>query len=349
MHLSVFDYQLPEELIAQHPAPRRQDSRLLTLRRDAQPEHRRFPDVLDLLRPGDLLVRNDTKVIPARLLGRRASGGRVELLLLRPLADAARWSALIRPGKAVHPGNRLTFGEIAVEVEEKQPDGTVIVVFPLKDAAFTDWLAAAGRMPLPPYIRRADDEPAAVLDEDRRRYQTVYARQPGAVAAPTAGLHFTEELFTALRTKGVEIADLTLHVGAGTFLPVRTENLEDHAMHAEDYTLPEETALAINVCRNRGGRVVALGTTTARVLEAVGAAGGPLTAAAGSTNLFIKPGHHWQVVEALITNFHLPKSTLLVLVCALAGTDRLLAAYREAVARRYRFFSYGDACFLERA
>lgn len=349
MRLSFFDYQLPEELIAQHPAPRRPDSRLLVLRRDGLPEHRGFPEVTDLLRPGDLLVRNDTLVIPARLIGRRASGGRVELLLLRPLAGAARWSAMIRPGKAVRPGSRLIFEEVAAEVEEKHPDGTVTVAFPLREDVFQKWLSGAGRMPLPPYIRRADDESAAVLEEDRRRYQTVYARQAGAVAAPTAGLHFTEEIFAALREKGVAIADLTLHVGAGTFLPVRTESLEDHVMHAEDFSLSEETARAVNACRDRGGRVVALGTTTARVLEAAGASGEPLTADAGSTDLFIKPGHRWRVVEALITNFHLPKSTLLVLVCALAGTDRLLAAYREAVARRYRFFSYGDACFLERA
>ncbi len=351
MDLAHFNFDLPPELIAQHPAAQRDASRLLVLPAAGPLRHGHFPDLVDLLDARDLLVRNDTRVLPARLIGRRENGARVELLLLQPAAGAAdrpRWLALGKPGKALRPGRRLLFGEVTAEVVAQAADGTVTVDFAVLPARFDDWLAAAGRMPLPPYIRRRDEEDAAVLAEDRERYQTVYARETGAVAAPTAGLHFTAEVFERLRAKGVEIRDLTLHVGAGTFLPVRVDDLDDHVMHHERFALPRETADAVAACRARGGRVVAVGTTSARVLETQANDDGTVRPGAGSTDLFIKPGHRWRVVDALLTNFHLPQSTLLVLVCALAGTDRLLAAYREAVVQRYRFFSYGDACWIER-
>jgi S-adenosylmethionine:tRNA ribosyltransferase-isomerase len=365
MDLARFDFTLPPALIAQHPAPRRDASRLLVISRSGPLRHLHFPDLVNLLQPEDLLVRNDTRVLPARLIGRRDTGGRVELLLLEPVG-AARWRALARPTKSLRPGKRLIFdfpvgaGLVSApggqtpapfvygNVIEKHDDGAVVVEFAIDAEKFDALLATIGRMPLPPYIHRRDDETPEVLAEDRDRYQTIYAREPGAVAAPTAGLHFTDEVLARIRAKGVAIADLTLHVGAGTFLPVRVANLDDHVMHHERFALPPETADAIAACRRRGGRVAAVGTTTARVLETQANDDGAVRPGAGSTNLFIKPGHAWRAVDVLLTNFHLPKSTLLVLVCALAGTDRLLAAYREAVAREYRFFSYGDACWIER-
>jgi S-adenosylmethionine:tRNA ribosyltransferase-isomerase len=347
--LSDFDFELPRELIAQHPAPQRSDSRLLAIPREGPFCHKRFADIVGLVRPGDLLVRNNTKVLPARLIGKRANGGRAELLLLHPIVgDGLSWRAMAKPGKALRVGTALQFGRLAVTVTAKQGDGTVTARFETSSEDFLRLLAAEGRMPLPPYIRRADDEAPAVLAEDRERYQTIYAKIDGAVAAPTAGLHFTEEVFAALRAKGVEVAELTLHVGAGTFLPIRADRLNDHVMHAEWFNLPVATADAISACRERGGRVIAVGTTTARVLESVADESGALRPGVGETRLFIRPGHRWRAVDALVTNFHLPKSTLLVLVCALAGTERLLAAYRAAVRERYRFFSYGDACWIER-
>jgi S-adenosylmethionine:tRNA ribosyltransferase-isomerase len=350
MRLSQFTYDLPADRIAQTPAPARTDSRLLVIPRNGDVSHRRFPAVLDRLRPGDVLVRNVTRVIPARLIGTRAAGGRAELLLLHPLAGpAVRWQALAKPGRALKAGARLHFGPLTAAVDEKHADGSVAVSFDCPPADFDRLLDEHGRMPLPPYIRRKDHEDPARLADDRARYQTVYAREAGAVAAPTAGLHFSEALLAAIARQGVTIADLTLHVGAGTFLPIRAENLDEHTMHGEWFALPAETASAVETARAQGGRVIAVGTTTARVLETVGATPGPLKATSGETRLFIKPGHEWRVVDVLLTNFHLPKSTLLVLVCALAGTDRLLAAYREAVAAGYRFFSYGDACWIERA
>lgn len=348
-HLSQYDFLLPPEQIAQFPAPRREQSRLLVIGRDGQPLHRGFAEIGELFRPGDVLVRNDTKVLPARLIGRRDTGGRVELLLLNPVAgDAVAWQAMAKPAKALASGKTLRFGALTAVVEAKHDDGTVTVSFPVDHAQFDRLLAQEGRMPLPPYIHRDDNEDAAVLAADRERYQTVYAAWSGAVAAPTAGLHFTPELFDRLRATGVEIVDLTLHVGAGTFLPVRTDNLDDHEMHSERFALSADTAATIQRARDQGRRVIAVGTTSARVLETVARDGGPLRAATGQTALFIRPGHTWRVVDVLVTNFHLPKSTLLVLVCALAGTNRLLGAYREAVNAGYRFFSYGDACWIQR-
>ncbi|NLH47499.1 MAG: tRNA preQ1(34) S-adenosylmethionine ribosyltransferase-isomerase QueA [Myxococcales bacterium] len=348
--LARYDFDLPAELIAQHPAARRSASRLLVIPRERPLEHRRFADLVELFRPGDVLVRNNTKVLPARLIGRRESGGRIELLLLAPAAGVAdRWRAMARPGRAMVPGAEFRFGELPVRIAARHPDGTVDVDFLVPAGQLLELLAREGRMPLPPYIRREDSEDPRVLAEDRERYQTVYAKIPGAVAAPTAGLHFTPELFAQLAARGVTVADLTLHVGAGTFLPVRSATLDDHVMHAERYELPAAAAEAINRGRAAGGRIVAVGTTSARVLETLGESAGPLAAAQGETRLFIRPGRPWRIVDVLVTNFHLPKSTLLVLVCALAGTERLLAAYREAVAQGYRFFSYGDACWIERA
>ncbi|MHA1570033.1 MAG: tRNA preQ1(34) S-adenosylmethionine ribosyltransferase-isomerase QueA [Alphaproteobacteria bacterium] len=349
MDLSTFDFDLPAELIAQHPAPRRDAGRLLVIPREGELKHRAFPDMVDLLREGDLLIRNNTRVIPARLIGKRETGGRVELVLLEPAGEPTRWLAIGRPMRALRPGRRLHFGALTATVQERIDENTLSVSFAADPVVFDNLLAEAGRMPLPPYIKRSDDEDPEVLARDRERYQTVYARQPGAVAAPTAGLHFTDEIFTRIKEKGVEVREVTLHVGAGTFLPIRSEHLEDHIMHSEKYTLPEETAEAIRRCRERGGRLVAVGTTTTRVLETLARDDGNVAPGSGRTELFIKPGHRWRAVDALLTNFHLPKGTLLVLVCALAGTERLLAAYHEAVAQKYRFFSYGDACWIERA
>jgi S-adenosylmethionine:tRNA ribosyltransferase-isomerase len=259
-----------------------------------------------------------------------------------------RWRALAKPGRALTPGRALRFGALAAHVEQRLDDGQIIVAFDVDENEFPQLLEREGRMPLPPYIRRDAQTSASTLAEDRERYQTVYAREPGAVAAPTAGLHFTDDLFAAIRARGAFIAEVTLRVGAGTFLPIRTDDLSRHVMHAESFELPPETAAAIDACRARGGRVIAVGTTTARVLETLAGDDGRAPAGRGETSLFIAPGRPWRAVDALITNFHLPRSTLLVLVCALAGTDRLLAAYREAVALGYRFFSYGDACWIER-
>jgi len=349
MKLADFDYELPPRLIAQHPAARRDDSRLLVVPAAGEFAHRRFPDILELLRPGDLLVRNVTRVFPARLIGRRDSGGRVELLLLRPLAEPGIvWQTMARPARPLRPGKRLLFGELTATVARKLDDGTVAVAFDETGDDFFARLQRVGRMPLPPYIARKDAEDPAVIARDKQRYQTVYARETGAVAAPTAGLHFTGELFAAAAARGVEIAEVTLHVAAGTFLPVRVENLAEHRMHHEWYELPAAPAAAVAACRARGGRVVAVGTTSARVLETRGREGGRVEPGRGETDLFIYPGYRWLVVDVLLTNFHLPRSTLLMLVCALAGHGRMLAAYREAVARDYRFFSYGDACWIEK-
>jgi S-adenosylmethionine:tRNA ribosyltransferase-isomerase len=347
--LSSYDYELPEAQIAQHPAARRDASRLLAIPRGADVEHRVFGDLVTLFRPGDLIVRNNTKVLPARLIGTRPTGGRVELLLLEPLpGPGVAWRAMAKPARALHPGGRLSFGSRPAVIRGKHADGTVDVDFPIDAAQFDALLAEEGRMPLPPYIRRGDNDPPAVPIEDRERYQTVYAREPGAVAAPTAGLHFTDDVFAQLAAAGVQLAEVTLHVGAGTFAPVRVERLDDHVMHRERFELTAEAAAQIQTARREGRRVIAVGTTTARVLETLGAGGRELVATRGDTNLFIRPGHAWSVVDALVTNFHLPKSTLLVLVCALAGPERMLAAYRAAVAAGYRFFSYGDACWIER-
>ena len=339
--LGDFDFPLPPGLIAQTPLPERAASRLLVLQRDAgRIDHARFADLPDLLTAGDLLVRNETRVIPARLRGRKASGGQVELLLVERVAGSGElWRCLARSAKPARPGCRLTFaGGIAAVVAEDPGDGWKLVAFDAPGGLLAH-LETAGEMPLPPYIQRA---PAAA---DRERYQTVYAREPGAVAAPTAGLHFTAETFAALAARGVESCGLTLHVGPGTFQPVRVERLDEHRMHGERFEIPAATAAAVNRARGEGRRVVALGTTSVRALESAADEAGVVRAGGAETSLFIRPGYRFRVTDAMITNFHLPKSTLLVLVAAFAGRELILEAYRQAVAEKYRFFSYGD-CML---
>lgn len=351
MNVSDFDYGLPQELIAQRPAERRDASRLLVLDRDTGAvEHRTFGELPELLAPGDALVLNDTRVLPARLFARKPTGGQVELLLLeRTGADeqGPRWRALASASRPPRPGAVLAAaGGLGVEILLRDADGLEVRLLDPEGRA-DEKLEAVGRMPLPPYIRRGPDDPLNPLD--RERYQTVYARRPGAVAAPTAGLHFTEELLGRVRSRGIAIAYLTLHVGAGTFLPVRVERVEDHRMGEEVYELPRETAEAIAGARSRGGRVVAVGTTVSRVLEACAAERGLVRPGSGRCDLFIYPGFCFRVVDALVTNFHLPRSTPLMLVAAFAGRERVLAAYRQAIERGYRFYSYGDAMFVRAA
>ena len=338
LSLADFDYELPPELIAQFPLPERTASRLLVVD-GARREDRRFADLPGLLHPGDLLVFNDTRVLRARLHGLKDSGGRVEVLIERPVG---RHEALaqIRASHAPWPGSRLRL-EGALEVDVVARDGAFFLLrFPAADD-LVDLLERHGKLPLPPYIQR----PAEASDE--ARYQTVYAQARGSVAAPTAGLHFDQPLLDALRAKRVELAWLTLHVGAGTFQPVRGDDLSQHRMHRERYVIPADTAAALVAARARGGRIVAVGTTTLRALEAAAQEGGIL-AGPGETDLFILPGFRFRTADALITNFHLPKSTLLMLVSAFGGLDNLRRAYAHAVAERYRFFSYGDAMFLTR-
>ena len=340
MKLSDFDYDLPQELIAQFPAAERSASRMLHLDggSGAIQDHG-FRDLPGLVSAGDVLVMNDTRVIKARLTGRKASGGRVEVLVERVLDDE-RVLAQVRASKSLRAGTRLLLGRDTVaEVLGRQGE-----FFELR---FPDCggvpalLERAGSVPLPPYIRRQPD------GGDAERYQTIYAREPGAVAAPTAGLHFDDELLAALVARGVTLVRLTLHVGAGTFQPVRVTDPAEHHMHSEWYSLPRQTVDAIRAARAAGGRVIAVGTTSLRALEAAAAAG-EMRAGSAETRLFIVPGHRFRVVDRLITNFHLPRSTLLMLVCAFAGTENIRCAYRHAVGRRYRFFSYGDAMLIER-
>lgn len=340
MKTSDFDYYLPAALIAQEPAPRRDESRLLVIYRD-KPDvsHRLFKDVVDYLKAGDLLVINDTRVIPARLSGKKLAGGaEVEVLLLRPLGSR-RWEALVRPGKRAKPFTRLSFGNglfTGVILSTTEFDGRVIEFS--YEGIFENLIQETGRMPLPPYIKEYAGDP--------RRYQTVYARQEGSVAAPTAGLHFTEELLEKIREKGMEIKAILLHVGLGTFRPVMAENVTDHHMHAEYFEVSKETARAVKTARERGGRVVAVGTTTVRCLETVALEDGLISYGKGWTDLFIYPGYRFKVTDAMITNFHLPRSTLLMMVSAFAGRKKILAAYRTAVDERYRFFSFGDAMLI---
>lgn len=338
MQVSDFDYELPRELIAQTPLERRSASRLLALDgASGEISDWRFPDLPDMLRPGDLLVFNDTRVIPARLFGRKASGGRVELLVERVL-DEHRVLGQLRASKSPKPGSRIMLdGAGEAEVLKRHADLSELRF--LSDVPVFDLLERHGHVPLPPYIERADGA------DDRERYQTVYASRPGAVAAPTAGLHFDAELLDRLRERGVEQSFVTLHVGAGTFQPVRVSDLRDHRMHAERVEVAEPVCRAVAACRERAGRVIAVGTTSVRSLEAA-AAGGELRPFNGETDLFITPGYRFRVVDALITNFHLPESTLLMLVCAFGGYEPVLEAYRHAVETRYRFFSYGDAMFV---
>jgi S-adenosylmethionine:tRNA ribosyltransferase-isomerase len=344
MKLSDFDYDLPEALVAQAPVSPRDASRLLVLPPEGSPDHRRFADLPELLRPGDLLVFNDTKVIPARLVGTKPSGGKVELLLCEPLEGGLgrRWRAMGQASKGIRPGTVLAFDGLSAEVDAAEGEGFYAVTLDREGPALEAALARAGRIPLPPYIRR---EPSA---DDVERYQTVFARAPGSAAAPTAGLHFTDRLLAALAARGVARTAVTLHVGPGTFLPIRGGDLESHRMHAERWEVSAGSARAIAEARARGGRVVAVGTTSVRTLESA-FRDGAVQAGEGRTELFVRPGHVFHAVDALVTNFHLPRSTLLVLVCAFGGTSQVLAAYRGVVAARYRFFSYGDAMLLDRA
>ncbi|HWH73931.1 MAG TPA: tRNA preQ1(34) S-adenosylmethionine ribosyltransferase-isomerase QueA [Methylibium sp.] len=342
MHLvSDFDFALPPELIAQHPAAERSASRLLDGRGDA-PIDRVFRELPALLAPGDLLVFNDTRVIKARLYGRKASGGAVEALVERVLPGTTEVWAHLRASKSPKPGARVRFAE-AFDAEVLGRCGPEAALFHLRFPSDPfALLAAHGHVPLPPYITHADEA------DDERRYQTVFARSPGAVAAPTAALHFDEPLLAALEARGIGRAGVTLHVGAGTFQPVRVESIAEHRMHSEWFEVPAATVDAIARTRAAGGRIVAVGTTTLRALESA-ASGGRLEAGARETDIFITPGFEFRVVDTLVTNFHLPKSTLLMLVSAFAGFERIRALYAHAVQERYRFFSYGDAMLLDRA
>jgi S-adenosylmethionine:tRNA ribosyltransferase-isomerase len=338
--VSDFDFALPPELIAQHPAPERSGSRLLD-GRTASPVDRVFRELPGLLNPGDLLVFNNTKVIKARLYGAKQTGGSVEALIERVLPGTLEVWAHVRASKSPKPGSVLRFNEAfdAEVLGRCGPDnGMFHLRFPSDPFAL---LEQHGHVPLPPYIEHADEA------DDVRRYQTVFAREPGAVAAPTAALHFDEAVLAELTARGVETAHVTLHVGAGTFQPVRVEQLSEHKMHSEWFEVPAETVAAIATTRARGGRVVAVGTTTLRALESA-AQGGELQAGARETAIFITPGFEFRVVDRLLTNFHLPKSTLMMLVSAFAGYEQVMALYRHAIAERYRFFSYGDAMLLER-
>ena len=332
---SDFDYHLPPEAIAQHPGERG-ESRLLMLGRTTG--ERRFAELPDLLDPGDLLVVNDTRVIPARLRARRPTGGRVEILLVER-EESASWWCLLRPGRRLPPGTPLAVeGGPSARVEERA-DGRFRLTF---EQPIEPLLAEIGETPLPPYIDRR------VEPRDRERYQTVYAARPGAVAAPTAGLHFTPALLAALERRGIRQASLTLHVGPGTFRPVKAENPEEHVMDSERFEIPEATAEAVAATRRNGRRVVAVGTTVVRSLETAATPDGLVAAGAGRTGLYIRPGYGFRVVDRLITNFHLPRSTLLMLVCAFAGRSRVLDAYRQAVGSGFRFYSYGDAMLVDR-
>ncbi|MFP4660732.1 MAG: tRNA preQ1(34) S-adenosylmethionine ribosyltransferase-isomerase QueA [Halanaerobiales bacterium] len=340
MKVDEFDYYLPEELIAQQPVDKRDESRLMVLHKDSGGvEHRRFKDIVDLLEEGDLLVMNNSKVIPARLYGQKApTGTDVEVLLLNEKKDDI-WEVLVRPGKRVKPGTRVSFadGKLNGETLEYTDFGGRIMKFEYS-GDFDELLDELGEMPLPPYITEELEEPG--------RYQTVYAEKRGSVAAPTAGLHFTEELFQRLDQKGIKKAFLTLHVGLGTFRPVKVDEIEKHKMHSEYYELDKETADLINQTRANGKRVVAVGTTATRTLESIASDKGKIESAKGWTDIFIYPGYEFKAIDSLITNFHLPKSTLMMLISAFAGKEKIMNAYRIAVQERYRFFSLGDAMFI---
>jgi S-adenosylmethionine:tRNA ribosyltransferase-isomerase len=342
MRFRDFNYDLPQELIAQTPVERRDASRLMILDRKAGTiDETEFSRITDLFSPGDLLVVNDTRVLPARLFGEKESGGRVEVFLLRRMTGPDEvWSCLLRSSKKPRAGSFLSFpAGMTAQVLERCNDETWLVSFSLREG-FNQWLEEQGSMPLPPYIRRAADV------EDESRYQTVFACNSGAVAAPTAGLHFTEQLLQEVQECGVEIAHLTLHVGLGTFLPVRVEEVSEHRMHREFYTISPETAAAIAARKAGQGRVIALGTTTTRALEHAADSDGIVCAGDGEADIFIHSDYRFKVIDALITNFHLPCSTLLLLVSAFAGKEFLFHAYSEAIRRKFRFFSYGDAMFI---
>lgn len=340
MNKSDFDFYLPEELIAQTPLEKRDTSRLLHLdKQTGEIEHKHFYDIKQYLNEGDCLVLNDSRVLPARLIGARPTGGTVELVLLKDLG-VNRWECLSRPGRKTKPGQELVFGngELTAVVEEVTLGGNRIVKFSY-EGIFLEILERLGKMPLPPYIKEEL--------QDSERYQTVYSKELGSAAAPTAGLHFTKELLAEIADMGVKICYVTLHVGLGTFRPVKADKIEDHEMHSEFCIVPEETAETVNAVKRAGGRVIAVGTTSCRTLESFTTEDGTLQATSGWTNIFIYPGYKFKCIDALITNFHLPESTLIMLVSALAGRENILNAYNTAVKERYRFFSFGDAMMIE--
>ncbi|NLZ53632.1 MAG: tRNA preQ1(34) S-adenosylmethionine ribosyltransferase-isomerase QueA [Thermoanaerobacteraceae bacterium] len=340
MKLEEFDFYLPEDLIAQEPIENRSKSRLLVLNKtNGEIEHRSFEDIIYYLKPGDCLVLNDTKVIPARLIGRRKRTlGKIEMVLLKPV-EVDIWEVLVKPGRRASIGEEIVFGdgELIAQVIEKTDFGGRIVKFFYKKP-FQELLHELGEMPTPPYIKKKL--------QDKNRYQTVYAANPGSAAAPTAGLHFTKELLENIREKGISITFITLHVGLGTFRPVTVENIEQHKMHAEYYEIGQEAADIINSTKESGGRVVAVGTTSTRTLETVADVNGKIRPCSGWSDIFIYPGYKFKAIDGLITNFHLPKSTLIMLVCAFGGKEKVFKAYKEAVNVRYRFFSFGDAMLI---
>ena len=345
MNLHDFYYDLPQELIAQDPLSDRSSSRLMVLdKKTGEIQHKIFKDVIDYLNPGDCLVINDTKVIPARLIGEKVgTGAAIEVLLLTRKQDLKdTWEVLVKPGKKAKIGTQISFGggKLIGEIVDIVEEGNRMIQFTY-DGIFEEILDELGQMPLPPYITHRL--------EDKNRYQTVYAKHEGSAAAPTAGLHFTKELLERIQEKGIEIARVTLHVGLGTFRPVKTENILEHHMHSEFYTVTQEAADKINTARKNGGKIIAVGTTSTRTLESVGTEDGTVKAGSGWTQIFIYPGYQFKLIDCLITNFHLPESTLMMLVSALAGRDKIMAAYEEAVKERYRFFSFGDAMFISPA
>lgn len=340
MDLKDFNYDLPEELIAQDPLEDRSSSRLMVLHKDTgRIEHKIFRDIIDYLNPGDCLVINDTKVIPARLMGiKEDTGAAIEVLLLKRNADDV-WECLVKPGKKARTGARIVFGEglLVGEIVDVIEDGNRMIKFHY-EGIFEEILDKLGQMPLPPYITHKL--------QDKNRYQTVYARNEGSAAAPTAGLHFTKELLEKIKEKGVNVVSITLHVGLGTFRPVKVDKIEEHHMHTETFNISKEAADTINRARAVGGRVIAVGTTSCRTLESAAADDGTIPARSGDTDIFIYPGYKFKAIDCLITNFHLPESTLIMLVSALAGRDNIMNAYETAVKERYRFFSFGDAMFI---
>ncbi|WP_010252118.1 tRNA preQ1(34) S-adenosylmethionine ribosyltransferase-isomerase QueA [Acetivibrio cellulolyticus] len=341
MRVSEFFYDLPEELIAQEPLQDRKQSRLMVVdRKTGEIEHRIFKDIIEYLNTGDCLVLNDTRVIPARLLGEKEdTGGKIEFVLLKNTGGDI-WEVILKPGRRAKPGSRFVFGngELKAEIIDVVEEGNRLVRFEY-EGVFEQILDRVGIMPLPPYITKKL--------EDKERYQTVYSKHKGSAAAPTAGLHFTTELLEKIKEKGIEIAYVTLHVGLGTFRPVKVENILEHKMHSEYYNLKEEDCNKINNTRKNGGKIIAVGTTSCRVIETIGDEFGALKPQSGWTDIFIYPGYNFKVVDKLITNFHLPESTLLMLVSALAGRDTIMKAYNEAVNEKYRFFSFGDAMFIK--
>lgn len=340
MDLKDFDYDLPEELIAQDPLEDRSSSRLMVLHKDTgRIEHKIFRDIIDYLNPGDCLVINDTKVIPARLMGiKEDTGAAIEVLLLKRNVDDV-WECLVKPGKKARTGARIIFGEglLVGEIVDVIEDGNRMIKFHY-EGIFEEILDKLGQMPLPPYITHKL--------QDKNRYQTVYAKNEGSAAAPTAGLHFTKELLEKIKEKGVNVVSITLHVGLGTFRPVKVDKIEEHHMHTETFNISKEAADTINRTRAAGGRVIAVGTTSCRTLESAAADDGTIPARSGDTDIFIYPGYKFKAIDCLITNFHLPESTLIMLVSALAGRDNIMNAYETAVKERYRFFSFGDAMFI---